>query len=68
MENVPPFRRKLLETTMKISRGYVTSHGEIAEKLGNKGAARDIGRAEATNPLPPPIACHRVVKSTLELV
>lgn len=67
LENLPPFSRKALEVTMKIPRRYVTSYGKIAKKLGNKGASRAVGRAEATNPFPLLIPCHRVVKSTLEL-
>jgi methylated-DNA-[protein]-cysteine S-methyltransferase len=66
-ENIPAFYRKCLEVTMEIPRGYVSSYGEIAKKLGNKGAARAVGSAEARNPFPLIIPCHRVIKSTLEM-
>ena len=66
LQGIPAFTRKALEATMEIPRGYVTSYGEIARRLGNRGASRAVGRAEATNPLPLLIPCHRVVKSTLE--
>ena len=66
-ENVSSFNRKALEVTMKVPRGKVTSYGEIAKKLGNTKAARAVGRAEAKNPFPLLIPCHRVIKSTLDL-
>lgn len=66
-ENTSVFTRKALEATMMIPRGYVSSYGEIARKLGKRGAARAVGRAEATNPFPLVVPCHRVIRSTLAL-
>lgn len=66
-ENLSLFRRRALEATMEIPRGYVSSYGIIAKKIGRPGASRAVGRAEATNPLPLIVPCHRVIRSTLEL-
>lgn len=46
-----------------IPRGETRSYGEIAKKLGRPGAARAIGRANATNPIPVIVPCHRVIGS-----
>ena len=61
------FNRNALEATMMIPRGYVSSYEEIARQLGKRGAARAVGRAEATNPFPLIVPCHRVIRSTLAL-
>lgn len=67
MDRLPPFFRKTLLITYSIPRGLVATYGGIAAALGNKGAARAVGTAEATNPLAPIVPCHRVVSSSLGL-
>ena len=56
-----PFQERALRATYEIPFGQVVTYGEIASQLGNPRAARAVGRAEATNPLPLVIPCHRVV-------
>jgi O-6-methylguanine DNA methyltransferase len=41
--------------------GETRTYGAIAAGLGRPGAARAMGRANATNPLPIVVPCHRVV-------
>jgi methylated-DNA-[protein]-cysteine S-methyltransferase len=41
--------------------GETRSYGEIADRLGRPGAARAVGRANATNVLPLVVPCHRVI-------
>lgn len=48
---------------LTIPRGETRSYGEIARKLGRPGAARAVGRANATNPIPVIVPCHRVIGS-----
>ena len=56
-----PFQNKVLRTTFEIPYGQVRTYGGLAQELGNPRAARAVGRAEATNPMPLVIPCHRVI-------
>jgi len=61
------FQRQALKLTFEIPYGEVRTYKEIALALGNPRAARAVGRAEATNPMPIVIPCHRVVGSDQKL-
>ena len=61
------FQRKALKLTFEISYGETRTYKEIALALGNPRAARAVGRAEATNPMPIVLPCHRVVGSDNKL-
>jgi len=56
-----PFYKKALEEVSKIPYGRTTTYSEIAQKLNNPKAARAIGTANARNPLPIIIPCHRII-------
>lgn len=56
-----PFQLKALRATLEIPYGEVRTYGELAQELGKPRAARAVGRAEATNPMPLVIPCHRVI-------
>lgn len=56
-----PFQREALELVCDIPYGGTTTYGAIAQRLGKPGAVRAVGRANATNPLPIIIPCHRVL-------
>lgn len=58
-----PFQQAVLRQTLAIPYGEVSTYAEIARKVGKPGAARAVGRAEATNPIPLVIPCHRVLGS-----
>jgi methylated-DNA-[protein]-cysteine S-methyltransferase len=61
---VPPgFRRDVLAACARIPAGTTMSYAELAAAAGHPGAARAVGSAMATNPLPPVVPCHRVVRS-----
>ncbi|GAB4485610.1 MAG: methylated-DNA--[protein]-cysteine S-methyltransferase [Anaerolineales bacterium] len=61
------FQRKVLQLTCQIPYGEVRTYKELALQLGNPRAARAVGRAQATNPMPIVIPCHRVVGSDHKL-
>ena len=56
-----PFQQQALRATFAIPYGESRTYGEIASLMGKPRAARAIGRAEATNPMPLVIPCHRVI-------
>lgn len=56
-----PFQQGALRLVCAVPYGRTTSYGAIAEQLGEPGAARAVGRANATNPLPIIIPCHRIL-------
>jgi methylated-DNA-[protein]-cysteine S-methyltransferase len=55
------FRRTVLERLPAVNYGRTVSYGELAAEVGSPRAARAVGSACATNPLPLVIPCHRVV-------
>ena len=61
--NVPPFYKKVLLEVKKVKYGDTASYGKIARMAGNNKAARAVGTANAKNPLPIIIPCHRIISS-----
>ncbi len=57
------FRRQVLARLPTISYGKTASYGALAAAVGHPGAARAVGTACATNPVPIVVPCHRVVRS-----
>ena len=55
------FQRRVLKLVSAIPYGETTTYGEIACELGKPQAARAVGQANATNPIPIIIPCHRVI-------
>jgi AraC family transcriptional regulator of adaptative response/methylated-DNA-[protein]-cysteine methyltransferase len=55
------FQQRVWAALRAIPRGATRSYGELAEQLGNPGAARAVARACAANPTAVAIPCHRVV-------
>ncbi|MGB9641062.1 MAG: methylated-DNA--[protein]-cysteine S-methyltransferase [Anaerolineales bacterium] len=60
---LPAFQAKVLKATFTIPYGSTRTYAEIAQQIGHPGAARAVGRAEAKNPIPIIIPCHRVIGS-----
>ncbi|MEI6288911.1 MAG: methylated-DNA--[protein]-cysteine S-methyltransferase [Chloroflexota bacterium] len=55
------FQQKVLSSTIDIPFGMIRTYKDIANAIGHPGAARAVGRAEADNPIPIVIPCHRVL-------
>lgn len=62
-EVMPSFQQEALRLVDAIPYGRTSSYGEVARQLGKPGAMRAVGRANATNPIPIIIPCHRVLGS-----
>lgn len=58
---IAPFYKKVLVEVAKVQYGDTVSYGQIAQKLNNPKAARAVGSANARNPLPIIIPCHRII-------
>jgi methylated-DNA-[protein]-cysteine S-methyltransferase len=62
LSGVDGFRRTVLETLVReVGWGETVSYGELAEMAGRPRAARAVGTAMRSNPLPFVVPCHRVV-------
>lgn len=62
-----PFQRKVWRAVRRIPYGETRSYSWVARQIGKPRAARAVGQALASNPLPILIPCHRVVASGGEL-
>lgn len=57
------FRRLVLEKLNYVGYGKVISYSDLAKVAGSPQAARSVGSACATNPVPIILPCHRVIKA-----
>ena len=58
-----PFQQKVWHCLAEIPYGELTTYGAIAKKIGHPKAVRAVGGANARNPLPIVLPCHRVIGS-----
>lgn len=56
-----PFQRAVLQAVYAIPYGETRTYADIAAQIGREHAYRAVGRANATNPMPLVIPCHRVI-------
>ncbi len=63
-----PFQCRVWNALQKTAYGETVSYGELARLIGNPKACRAVGAANARNPLPLIIPCHRVIGSNGKLV
>jgi len=59
--DVPDFNRSVYDIARTIPPGSTLTYGEIAERLGDRSLARDVGQALGQNPFPIIVPCHRVM-------
>ncbi len=62
------FQKEVLTATSKIPYGKTKSYRDIAVEIGRPKAARAVGLALGSNPLPLIIPCHRVIGSNGKMV
>ncbi|GII77671.1 methylated-DNA--protein-cysteine methyltransferase [Sphaerisporangium rufum] len=58
-----PFARTVLQMTMSVPYGSVTTHQDIAQRIGRPQALRAVGNALVENPVCVIVPCHRAVES-----
>ena len=54
-------QRRVWHALRRIPFGHTLSYGAVARRLGLPGAARAVGHACSTNPVPIVVPCHRVI-------
>jgi methylated-DNA-[protein]-cysteine S-methyltransferase len=54
-------QRRVYDIARAIPFGATLTYGEIAERLGDRMLARDVGQALGDNPFPIIVPCHRVL-------
>src|ERR1019366_4204294 len=55
------FQQRVWAELRRIPFGETISYAELARRIGRPGAARAVGRANATNPIAVIVPCHRVI-------
>jgi methylated-DNA-[protein]-cysteine S-methyltransferase len=63
LDGMTPFRQKVLTVIRNLTYGKICSYGQVACECSSPHAARAVGGALASNPIPVIIPCHRVVAS-----
>jgi len=61
---IPPLHVRLYEIARAIPAGQTLTYGEVAERLGDKNLAREVGRGLGLNPFPPIVPCHRILAAS----
>ena len=55
------FQKRVWSQVLNIPYGTTSTYRDIAEGIGQPGSARAVGSANAANPLPLFVPCHRVI-------
>lgn len=63
LSDQPAFRRRVLQACARIPFGETVTYAELARAARRPGAARAVGNAMASNPLPLVMPCHRVLRA-----
>lgn len=63
-----PFERRVWQLACTIPAGQTLTYGQVAQQLGEPGAARAVGVALGRNPVPLLVPCHRVLGAAGKLV
>jgi methylated-DNA-[protein]-cysteine S-methyltransferase len=63
-EGVPEFNARVYAIARTIPPGQTLTYGAIAERLGDRTLAREVGAALGQNPCPIIMPCHRVLAAS----
>jgi methylated-DNA-[protein]-cysteine S-methyltransferase len=58
--NISDFRRTVFDALLDVPKGYVTTYGALAKRIGC-ASAQAVGGALRRNPFAPRVPCHRVL-------
>jgi methylated-DNA-[protein]-cysteine S-methyltransferase len=58
-----PFQLRVWQELRRIPWGQTISYGELARRVGSPKASRAVGQANAVNPIPIIVPCHRVINA-----
>ena len=61
LDGVGDFHRRVYALARSIDPGQTRTYGELAQALGEPGAARAVGQALGHNPFAPVVPCHRIL-------
>ncbi|MBN2470051.1 MAG: methylated-DNA--[protein]-cysteine S-methyltransferase [Anaerolineae bacterium] len=61
LRGATPFQRAVYAAVEAVPAGQTRTYGQIAAQIGRPRASRAVGAANAHNPLPLLIPCHRLV-------
>jgi methylated-DNA-[protein]-cysteine S-methyltransferase len=67
LDGASEFSRQVYAEARRIPPGRTSTYGELADRCGQPGAARAVGRAMSHNPVPLVVPCHRVLAGDGEL-
>jgi methylated-DNA-[protein]-cysteine S-methyltransferase len=56
-----PFQRDVWRALRRIRPGSTMTYGELAVRIGRRGASRAVGAANGSNPIAIVVPCHRVI-------
>jgi methylated-DNA-[protein]-cysteine S-methyltransferase len=62
------FQLRVWKSLCAIPYGETISYGQLAHRIGSPKAARAVGLANGSNPIPIIVPCHRVIGSNGSLV
>ena len=61
LSSMTAFQQQVLLAACQIPRGQVRTYSDLARQIGRPKAARAVGQALGSNPVPIVVPCHRVL-------
>jgi len=61
LAGIDDFRLAIYDAARKLGFGETTTYGELAQRAGHAGLARETGQALGSNPVPIVVPCHRIL-------